>query len=93
MRPKYLLYILTAVVFLIAAYLSRPTQTETVRFHHTTYTDTIKSLELKYVTLYKTKREIQTKYDTLYRVIYGDTTCHTTRDLLTMHRQLDTLGY
>ena len=93
MRPKYALYILTAVVFLIAAYLSRPTQTETVRFHHTTYTDTIKSLELKYVTLYKTKREIQTKYDTMYRVIYGDTACHTTRDLLTMHRQLDTLGY
>lgn len=93
MKPKYVLYVITLAAFILAAYLSRPTHTETVRYHHTTYTDTIKSLELKYVTLYKTKREIQTKYDTLYRVIYGDTSCHTTRELLTMHRQLDTLGY
>jgi len=92
MRPKYLLYAITVAAFILAAYLSRPEPVRT-EYHHTTYTDTIKSLELKYVTLYKTKREIQTKYDTLYRVIYGDTSCHTTRDLLTMHRQLDTLGY
>jgi hypothetical protein len=93
MKPKYLLYAITLAAFVLAAYLSRPTQTETVRFHHTTYTDTIKSLELKYDTLYKIQRRTQTKYDTLYRVIYGDTSCHTTRELLTMHRQLDTLGY
>jgi hypothetical protein len=92
MKPKYALYVIALITFVLAAYLSRPEPVRT-EYHHTTYTDTIKSLELKYVTLYKTKREIQTKYDTLYRVIYGDTSCHTTRDLLTMHRQLDTLGY
>lgn len=92
MKPKYALYVIALIAFILAAYLSRPEPVRT-EYHHTTYTDTIKSLELKYVTLYKTKREIQTKYDTLYRVIYGDTSCHTTRDLLTMHRQLDTLGY
>lgn len=90
MKPKYLLYIITLAAFILAAYLSKP---HPVRLHHTTYTDTIKSLELKYDTLYKIQRRTKIKYDTLYRVIYGDTSCNTTRELLTMHRQLDTLGY
>lgn len=92
MKPKYALYVIALIAFILAAYLSRPEPVRT-EYHHTTYTDTIKSLELKYDTLYKIQRHTKIKYDTLYRVIYGDTSCNTTRELLTMHRQLDTLGY
>ena len=91
MRTNYLLYAIMVITLIVVAYLNRPVPT--VQYHHTTYTDTIKTLELKYDTLYKIQRRTQIKYDTLYRVIFGDTSCQTTRDLLTMHRQLDTLGY
>lgn len=90
MRPKYALYVITLIAFVLAAYLSKP---HPVRLHHTTYTDTIKTLELKYDTLYKIKRRTKIKYDTLFVAIYGDTSCSTTRELLTMHRQLDSIGY
>ena len=92
MKPNYTLYAIMVITLIVVAYFNRPVPTRT-EYHHTTYTDTIRTLELKYDTLYKIQRQVKIKYDTLYRVIYGDTSCNTTRELLTMHRQLDTLGY
>jgi gas vesicle protein len=54
--------------------------------------DTVKTLKTKYKLLRDTQHLLNTKYETLYIVLSGDTSCATTRRLLSMHRQLDSLG-
>lgn len=54
--------------------------------------DTLETVKTKYKLLRDTQRILNTKYETLYIVLAGDTSCAATRRLLSMHRQLDSLG-
>jgi len=54
--------------------------------------DTLERVKTKYKLLRDTQRILNTKYETLYITLHGDTSCATTRRLLTMHRLLDSCG-
>jgi len=54
--------------------------------------DTLEIIKRKYITLHDTQQIINTKYETLYFEHRGDTDCNTTKRIIAMHRQLDSLG-